>query len=85
MAGSISGSGLASAKTIEPDAIAATSSSLSTLGALTPIKTSAPTIAWWTSPAKFSWFEFSMNQSRIGSSDFEFLLITPSLSKAIMC
>ena len=42
--GSISGSGLAYAKTIESFAIEATSDSLSTLGALTPMKISVPTM-----------------------------------------
>ena len=45
MTGSISGSGFASAKTIEPLAIPAISASVKTFGALTPINTSAPFIA----------------------------------------
>ena len=84
MAGSISGSGLASAKTIEPAAIEATSASFNTLGALTPIKISAPAIASWIEPLKLSLLEFSINQSRIASSDLESFEITPSLSKAMM-
>ena len=43
--GSISGTGLASAKTMAPSAIAATSSPSMTLGADTPMNTSAPSIA----------------------------------------
>ena len=48
--GSTSGSGLASAKTIDFSAILAMSSPLSRLGALTPMNTSAPAIAPGRSP-----------------------------------
>src|SRR5690606_37752797 len=54
IAGSTSGSGFASANTIAPSAIAATSSAPSTFGAETPMKTSAPRTACRSVPVRFS-------------------------------
>ena len=77
MTGSISGSGLASAKIIAPGAIEAASASLITFGALTPINTSASFMAACISPVKLFGLLLSMNHCCMESSDFIALLTTP--------
>ena len=70
---------------IDLGAIDATSASVKTLGALTPIKISASFIASEMFPRKSLGLQFLINQIRISSpSSGVDLQITPSLSKPIM-
>ena len=82
--GSISGSGLASANTTAPGFMVATSAPVSTLGADTPMNTSAPAMASLIAPVMPVLLVASATADRFGSMPGRSQCTMPAMSQAMM-